>query len=139
MNINGLFFAIAVSSTAALAGHPIAWAQNEDPQQDQTRSRHQVEHREQIYGSQLMTEQERKEHQERMRSLTSQEERDAYRAQHREEMQRRAREQGVDLPEEIPGKGKAKGKAKGAGKGYAPGYSSPGQGQSGGKGGGKGR
>jgi len=55
-----------------------------------------------IYGSQLMTEQERQEYRARMRAATTAQEREQIRLEHHTQMQARAREQGVDLPEEPP-------------------------------------
>lgn len=50
------------------------------------------------YGWQLMTSQERVEHQNQMRSLKTYEECKAFQAQHHETMMERAREKGVALP-----------------------------------------
>lgn len=52
-----------------------------------------------VYGSQLMTSQERAEYRARMRSLKTSEEREAFRAEHHRKMQQRAKEQGKALPE----------------------------------------
>lgn len=59
----------------------------------------------QVYGSQLMTRQERIEYRNKMRSLKTQEERDAFRAEHHSQMQERAKEKGVTLPETPPPRG----------------------------------
>lgn len=73
-----------------------------------------------IYGSQLMTEQEREEHRNRMRNATSAEEREQIRKEHHKRMLERARAKGIDLPEEPPairgGKGMGMGKGMGGGK-----------------------
>lgn len=58
--------------------------------------------REPVYGSQLMTPQERTEYRSRMNSLKTREERDAFRAEHRQKMQERAREKGKTLPDTSP-------------------------------------
>ena len=70
-----------------------------------------------------MSEQERRDHQAQMRSMKTEQERAAYRARHHEEMQRRAREQGVSIPESVPaqGQGKGQGPEQGQGKGNAKG------------------
>ena len=73
----------------------------QDQTQDQTRTRLQ----DQIYGSQLMTEQERLEHRNRMRSFKTEEERNAYRLEHHNRMQERAKAKGVTLPDEPPMRG----------------------------------
>ena len=57
---------------------------------------------ERIYGSQLMTQQERAEHRAKMRSLKTLEERDAYRLEHHKKMQERAQEKGLTLPDDPP-------------------------------------
>ncbi|MDG4867827.1 hypothetical protein P8631_07410 [Guyparkeria sp. 1SP6A2] len=62
-----------------------------------------------IYGSQLMTEQERLEYRERMRSAQSAEESQRIRSEHHERMEQRARERGVALPEEPPRGGQGMG------------------------------
>ena len=57
---------------------------------------------ERIYGSQLMTQQERLEYRERLRSAKSIEERNRIRKEHHERMKERARAQGKTLPDEPP-------------------------------------
>ena len=58
-----------------------------------------------IYGSQLMTKKERAEHRTKMRSLKTKEEREAFRAEHHQKMQERAREMGKTLPDMPPAQG----------------------------------
>jgi hypothetical protein len=70
---------------------------------------------EQVYGSQLMTEQERTAHQTKMRAAKTNEEREQIRAQHHKEMQARAKQQGVTLPDEPPAKGMGGGMGPGGG------------------------
>ena len=79
-----------------------------------------------IYGSQMMTQQERLEYRERMRAANTLEERERVRAQHHEQMKARARERGVTLPDEPPMQG---GMGQGGGMG--------GGGMGGGRGGGR--
>jgi hypothetical protein len=85
-----------------------------------------------IYGSQLMTQQERYEYRTRMRSLRTQEEREAFRLEHHRKMQERAKAQGKSLPDMPPGvgpgmtgpgggKGMGPGMGPGSGKGMGPG------------------
>jgi hypothetical protein len=85
----------------------------------------QMKMQEQVYGWQLMSEQERQEHRQQMQQMKTEEEREAFRREHHEKMQERARQMGVTLPEE-PGQG---------GKGMGPGGG--GMGPGGGMGGGK--
>lgn len=58
-----------------------------------------------IYGSQLMTEQERLEYRNTLRNAKTSEEREQLRLQHHERMLLRAKEKGVVLPEEPPAGG----------------------------------
>lgn len=53
----------------------------------------------QIYGSQLMTRQERAEYRARMHSLKTREERESFRAEHHKKMQERAKEMGKTIPD----------------------------------------
>jgi hypothetical protein len=141
MNTKSLVL-LAGACATILGGHGVlAQQQKMDREHDQLQVQQQVrsQDREQIYGYDLMTEQERQEHREKMRSMQTEQEREAYRAQHHEEMQRRAREQGVDIPDEPPGQGQGRGKGQGQGKGkgYGQGPGNSGQGSGGGKGGSK--
>lgn len=79
-----------------------------------------AEDQQQIYGSQLMTEQERAEHRIRIRNAASAEEREQIRNEHHKRMQERAKAKGIQLPDEPPaargGQGMGKGQGMGAGK-----------------------
>jgi hypothetical protein len=79
-----------------------AMAQDRSPQREQER----------IYGSQLMTEQERSDYRQQMRSKRTEQEREALRQEHHQRMVERARERGIQLPEQPP---------QGAGRGMGPG------------------
>lgn len=70
-----------------------------------------------IYGSQLMTPAERNAYRQKMRSLNTVQEREAFRSQHHEEMRKRAQERGMQLPD-MPPMGGARG---GMGPGMGPG------------------
>lgn len=73
---------------------------------------------EQVYGSQLMTQQERMEHRTKMQSMNTMEEREQYRMEHHMKMQERAKEQGVTLPDSPPmGSGRGMGGGQGGGMG----------------------
>ena len=80
-----------------------------------------VQAQEPIYGRELMTEQERIEHRNKMRSLKTEQEREEYRRQHHEKMQQRAKERGVTLPEAPSARGKGMGQGAGQGKGKGKG------------------
>ncbi len=73
-----------------------------------------------IYGYQLMTERERSDYRERMRSAPTDQERERLRAEHHEQMQERARERGVALSGPRAGSG-------------SPGWSGPSTPRGGGK------
>ncbi|MBD3735219.1 MAG: hypothetical protein IE938_02075 [Pseudomonas balearica] len=77
---------------------------------------------EQVYGSQIMTQQERMEYRNRMRQAQTQEERERIRNEHHQQMRERARERGVTLPEEPPaGRGMGQGGGMGQGMGMGQG------------------
>jgi hypothetical protein len=110
---------------AALAMVPahLALAQDKTQTQSQTQTRQTIRDSD-IYGSQLMTNQERNEYRSRMRAVKTAEERERIRAEHHERMKVRAKERGVSLPDQVPAEGYGK---------------SPGGGMGGGMGGGRGR
>ena len=85
-----------------------------------------------VYGSQLMTEQERAEYQARMRAATTEQEREQIRLEHHAQMQERAKQQGVTLPDEPPAMGMG-------GQRMGPGQGGPGGGGAGKGGAGRGR
>lgn len=99
-------------------------AQAADPARDQTQATQQD--RERIYGSELMTQQERIEYQNRMRALKTEQEREAFRLEHHKLMQQRAQAQGKTLPDTPPaapgGMGPGMGPGMGSGSGMGPGY-----------------
>ncbi len=101
--------AAAIVSGAAFATSLGAIAQTSPPVQVQNQQR--------IFGSQLMTVQERKEYQQQMRALKTQQERDQLRSEHHTKMQERAKERGVTLPDAPP----ARGKGAGPRAGHSPG------------------
>ena len=88
-----------------------------DQARDQDRLRTQDQLRDQdIYGSQLMTMQERNEHRAKMRAAKTAEERERIRAEHHEQMKVRAKERGVTLPDAPPaGRGPGMGPGGGGG------------------------
>jgi len=76
-------------------------AADQDREQDRARSQDQ----DQVYGSQLMTDEERAEYRARLRSAKTREERDQIRKEHHERMKERAKERGITLPDEPPERG----------------------------------
>lgn len=77
----------------------------------------QMQERQQVFGWQLMSEQERQEYRRQMQQMKTEEEREAFRLEHHKMMKERAREMGVTLPDE-PG---PRGKGMGPGGGMGPG------------------
>ncbi|MHB8989667.1 MAG: hypothetical protein ACYC6S_12910 [Desulfobulbia bacterium] len=97
---------------------------------DQERTQQQIQKQEQIYGSQMMTQQEREEYRLKMRAAKTVEEREKLRKEHHERMKTLAKERGVTLPDEPPamgggmgpgGGGMGPGSGMGTGGGMGPG------------------
>ncbi|HPX89093.1 MAG TPA: hypothetical protein PL133_07490 [Methylophilaceae bacterium] len=82
--------------------------------EEQVQVKDQVQKKERIYGSQLMTPQERVEHRKKLRSAKTAEERERIRAEHHEAMKIRAQERGVTLPDAPPERGMGMGTGSGA-------------------------
>jgi hypothetical protein len=93
----------------------VAYAADQD--QDRLRTRDQ----DQVYGSQLMTQEERNAYRDRMRAAKTEQEREQIRKEHHEQMKVRAKEKGVTLPDEPPARGRGMGPGKGMGPGMGPG------------------
>lgn len=100
--------------------------------QERTQDSVQKQEQEQIYGSQLMTQQERDEFRTKMRSAKTAKEREQVRQEHHERMRVRAKERGVNLPDEPPAHGGHMG--SGGGMGPGGGMGSGGGGMGGGRG-----
>lgn len=90
----------------------------------------------QVYGSQLMTQQERFEYRQRLQNANTAAARERIRAEHHQRIQERAKGQGIKLPEQPPAQGMHQGSGMGVGQGRSQG---PGQGGGMGQGGGRGR
>jgi uncharacterized protein HemX len=86
-----------------------------------------ADQQETVYGSQIMTQQERNEFRTKMRAEKTAEEREQVRKEHHERMEERAKAQGVTLPDEPP--------ARGGGMGPGGGGMGPGGGGMGSRGG----
>lgn len=80
---------------------------------DQVPAKEKAQTQEQIYGSQLMTQQERAEQRDKMRAAKTAEEREQIRKEHHERMKERAKERGVTLPDEPPARGSRMGSGGG--------------------------
>jgi len=106
-----------------------AWSadamQSVPPSKAQPQTQKQIRDRD-IYGHQLMTVTERKEYRAKMRTAKTAEERERIRAEHHTQMQIRAKERGVTIPDEPPanrGPGSGMGGGKGPGGGMGSGGS----------------
>lgn len=117
-NVSILMLTLAMSAAAS------AQAQDQTGDPMQSRDQVQTQDRERIYGYELMTPQERNEYHARMRALNTEQEREAFRLEHHEKMQERARAQGKSLPDTPPaGRGPGMGPGMmGPGGGMGPGY-----------------
>jgi len=102
-----------ITTLASVLSLTVGSALAEDSVQTQDKS--QAQNRTQIYGSQLMTKQERIEHRAQMRAAKSDAERKRLRKEHHERMKIRAKKQGVSLPDVPPAKGANMGKGMGMG------------------------
>ena len=96
-----------------------ALAQDQTRTQDQTKAQDQIRDQD-IYGSQMMTVQERNEYRNKMRAAKTAQERERIRAEHHERMKVRAKERGMTLPDEPP-VGRGPGMGPGPGGGMGPG------------------
>ena len=117
-------FALVLTSTLILPIGIVSAAdqerkQEQDTQKTQQQDQAQKQDQEQkmIYGWELMSVKEREEHQAKMRTLKTEEERTAYREEHHKQMQQRAKEQGVTIPEVPAQRGSGAGAGQGAGSG----------------------
>jgi uncharacterized membrane protein len=81
---------------------------------------------EQVYGSQLMNQQERDDYRAEMSAAKTGQERDQIRQVHYKQMKERAKQQGVTLPDESPAHGMAPGMGSGSGMGGPGGGVGPG-------------
>ena len=82
-----------------------------------------------VYGSQLMTEQERNAYRTKMQSMKTEQERQQLRMEHHKQMQERAKAQGVTLPDMPPNQGMHQGMGQGMGQGMHQGMGQQGMGQ----------
>ncbi|OHD96372.1 MAG: hypothetical protein A3E21_09155 [Sulfurimonas sp. RIFCSPHIGHO2_12_FULL_36_9] len=73
--------------------------------QDKSQKTTQTQEQEQVYGSQLMTQQERTEHRNKLRDAKTAQEREQIRNEHHALMKERAKAKGITLPDEPPAGG----------------------------------
>ena len=96
-------------STVLLAVSGTSFAADQDRDQLRDQDKLQTQDRDQVYGSHLMSNQERAEYRSRMNAAKSAEERMRIRNEHHERMKVRAKERGVKIPKEPPAMHKSKG------------------------------
>ena len=106
-----LFLSALVSALSLSAGYALA----ADPQAAKENA--QIQKQEQVYGSQLMTQEEQMAYRAKMRAAKTTEEREQLRKEHHEQMQERAKARGVTLPAEPPASGGGMGPGGGMGSG----------------------
>ena len=102
----------SVALVSAVLIQPLCAQEGSGVQQqtaNQAQSMAQEQAQERVYGSSLMTQQERNEYQNQMRQMKTAEERANFRAQHHEQMKQRAQAQGKVLPDDVPAKNRGQG------------------------------
>lgn len=132
---------LMVSALATALSLPTGFALAADPEPAPAKA--QTPEPEPIYGSQLMTQQERTEYRAKMSAAKTVEEQEQIRKEHHEQMKERAQAHGVTLPDEPPARGGGMGPGGGGmgpgGGGMGPGGGGMGMGQNQGMGKGMGR
>jgi hypothetical protein len=113
---------LVVAVLATIAGPVLAADQDQTKTQDKLLTQDQINKTpdQNIYGSQLMTQQERDAHRSKMRSAKTYEEQQRIRNEHHKQMQVRAKERGVTLPDAPPAN-RGPGMGPGPGGGMGPG------------------
>jgi len=98
---------LVVAVLAAMGGVAVAADQDQARTQSQMMTQDQINKMpdQQMYGSQLMTQQERNTYRNQMRSAKTYEEQQRIRNEHHKQMQARAKERGVTIPEQPPAHG----------------------------------
>jgi hypothetical protein len=125
---------LMVSALATALSLPTGFALAADPEPAPAKA--QTPEPEPIYGSQLMTQQERTEYRAKMSAAKTVGEQEQIRNEHHEQMKERAQARGVTLPDEPPARGGGMGPGGG---GIGPGGGGMGMGQNQGMGKGMGR
>ncbi len=92
---------VSALSCALLLPVSFSWAADQDMEK--------IQNQIQVYGSQLMTEQERNEYRNKIKTAKTAKEREQIRHEHHKLMTQRAKKQGVTLPDEPPAMGSHRG------------------------------
>jgi TolA-binding protein len=129
--MNSLVRLSSAAVVLAVLAQPLCAQETSRVQQEtasQAQTMKETQSQERIYGSSLMTQQERNEYQNQMRQLKTEQERAEFRARHHEQMQQRAAAQGKTLPDNVPanqeevdGRGMEQGQGQGMGMGQGQG------------------
>ncbi len=108
-------YGLAACAASVMLSGPVSAA---DPAPTQQQTQYQLQERD-MYGWDLMTEQERAQHRQKMQSMQTEQERNEYRMEHHQLMQERAKAKGVTIPDTPPpgGYGAGMGSGKGGGGG----------------------
>jgi hypothetical protein len=122
---------LVAAMLAAMAGTAVAADQDQTRTQDQMMTQDQINKMpdQQIYGSQLMTQQERTTFRNQMRAAKTYEEQQRIRNEHHKQMQVRAKERGVTIPDQPPAHGMGGGMGPGPGPGAGGGMGQGGGGK----------
>jgi hypothetical protein len=109
MNKKTLAISVLAGSLMFAGGAALAADQDQTRLQDRDQTKDQIQDRtrDRIYGSQLMTQEERSQYRNQMRSAKTAKEREQIRAEHHERMKVRAKERGMTLPDDPPARGGA--------------------------------
>lgn len=115
-------FVVSALMSALLVTSGLTYAEDKKRDQDRTqlqedRDLTQDRDQDQVYGSQLMTQEERMQYQAQMRNAATETEREQIRYEHHERMVTRAKERGVSIPDEMPSRVPKMGTGKGMGSG----------------------
>jgi len=111
---------LVAATVAAFALPALAADAPQVKEKEQAKEQTKEQARERIYGSQMMTPEERRVYHNQMRAAKTQEEREQIRHAHHDEMVNRAKARGITLPDEPPMRGGG-GMGPGSGGGMGPG------------------
>jgi len=114
LSVSVLAGALAVMTGSLYAADQVRdRTQDQTQVQDKTQKKTKTQKKEVIYGSQLMTLKERRAYRAKMRAAKTVKEREKIRAEHHKQMQERAKERGVTLPDMPPAGGMMMGPGNG--------------------------
>jgi hypothetical protein len=133
---------LTISALAITLSLHTGFALSADPTPVTNNAQTQAQDQDQIYGSQLMTQEERIEFRAKMQAAKTVEEQEQIRNEHHKAMQERAASQGIVLPDQPSAGGRGMGPGSGMGSGGGMGQGGGGMGSGGGgmgSGGGRGQ